>query len=64
MGFIKLFLGLCAVALLALFMWGLRAFLLSMDRQFTIGFGAGVLFLFALLWIHHKATGKNIFTDS
>jgi hypothetical protein len=59
----RAFLGLCSIVLMALFMWGLKSGLYYMGREFAVGFASGMIFLFVLLVLHHKMTGKTIFTE-
>jgi hypothetical protein len=60
----RFFLGIVSIVLMALFMWGLKALMVGMGRDFSIGFVAGMWLLFAVLWGHHKLTGKNCFTEN
>lgn len=61
--FTRVALGLLGVAAIAAFMWGLRTIIFSMGHDFAIGAAFGAVFVFGLLWLHHKVTGKNVFTS-
>lgn len=55
-------LGFMFLALFGLLMYGLKSGLTFMGEEFALGFGAGFVCLGALLLLHRKVTGRDIFT--
>lgn len=57
----RIFLGVLNVIILALLMWGLKAGMQYMGRDFAVGVATGFMGCLLLLTLHWKVTGKSVF---
>lgn len=60
----RFILGLLGLAFVALCMWGIKAGMEYMGREFALGVATGGMGLLLLLILHRKVTGQDIFAPS
>jgi hypothetical protein len=53
----------CLIVWIAV-LWGERAFLLSMGKEFIVGFASGGIAMVLLIAVWQKVTGKSLTGDS
>lgn len=60
----RFILGLLGLAFVTLCMWGIKAGMEYMGREFALGVATGVMGLLLLLILHRKVTGQDIFAPA